>query len=46
VLGALVTRAYHLYRLPLNSRRLRVIADTTTSSLFRRDFAELGPPLR
>ena len=46
VLGALVTRAYHLYQLPLNSRRLRVIADTMTSSLFRRDFAELGPPVR
>jgi hypothetical protein len=29
--------------LPLTSRRLRVIVGTMTSSLFWRDFAELGP---
>jgi NADH dehydrogenase len=46
VLGAFVTRLYHLYQLPLNSRRLRVVTDTWTSVVFRRDFAELGPPTR
>jgi len=35
----LFTLAYHRYELPLNSC---VIADTMASSLFRRDFAELG----
>jgi len=40
--GWLVTRTYHLYQLPLISRRLRVVIDWTTSLLFRRDIAELG----
>src|SRR3954449_3089731 len=40
--GWLVTRSYHLYQLPLISRRLRVVIDWTTSLLFRRDIAELG----
>ena len=40
--GWLVTRTYHLYQLPLMSRRLRVVIDWTTSLLFRRDIAELG----
>ena len=36
------TRTYHLYQLPLLSRKLRVVADWTVSLLFRRDIAELG----
>jgi NADH dehydrogenase len=41
-LGWWVTRTYHLYQLPLLSRKLRVVADWTTSLLFRRDIVELG----
>jgi NADH:quinone reductase (non-electrogenic) len=41
-LGWWVTRTYHLYQLPLLSRKLRVVADWTTSLLFRRDVVELG----
>ena len=37
-----VTRTYHLYQLPLFSRKLRVVADWTVSLLFRRDIAELS----
>jgi NADH dehydrogenase len=37
-----VTRTYHLYQLPLPSRKLRVVADWTTSLFFRRDIAELS----
>jgi len=37
-----VTRSYHLYQLPLLSRKLRVVADWTVSLLFRRDIAELS----
>ena len=40
--GWLVTRTYHLFQLPLASRKLRVVADWTTSLFFRRDIAELG----
>jgi NADH dehydrogenase len=40
--GWFVTRSYHLYQLPLVSRKLRVVMDWTTSLLFRRDIAELG----
>ncbi|MDX6467026.1 MAG: hypothetical protein QOI27_2066 [Gaiellaceae bacterium] len=40
--GWFVTRAYHLYQLPLLSRKLRVVVDWTTSLLFKRDVAELG----
>jgi NADH dehydrogenase len=40
--GWFVTRTYHLYQLPLLTRKLRVVADWTTSLLFRRDVAELG----
>jgi NADH dehydrogenase len=36
------TRTYHLYQLPLFSRKLRVVSDWTTSLFFRRDIAELG----
>ena len=40
--GWFVTRSYHLYQLPLFSRKLRVVTDWTTSLLFRRDVVELG----
>jgi NADH:quinone reductase (non-electrogenic) len=40
--GWFVTRSYHLYQLPLLSRKLRVVVDWTVSLLFRRDIAELG----
>jgi NADH dehydrogenase len=40
--GWFVTRAYHLYQLPLVSRKLRVVVDWTVALLFRRDVAELG----
>jgi NADH dehydrogenase len=40
--GWFVTRTYHLYQLPLVSRKLRVVTDWTTSLFFRRDIAELG----
>ena len=41
-LGWFVTRTYHLYQLPLLSRKLRVVTDWTVALLFRRDIAELG----
>jgi NADH dehydrogenase len=41
-LGWFLTRTYHLYQLPLLSRKLRVIADWTVGLPFRRDIAELG----
>jgi NADH:ubiquinone reductase (H+-translocating) len=47
--GWFVTRTYHLFQLPLVSRKLRVIADWTVSLFFRRDIAELsmlGHPAR
>jgi NADH:ubiquinone reductase (H+-translocating) len=37
-----VTRTYHLYQLPLFSRKLRVVVDWTVSLAFKRDIAELG----
>jgi NADH dehydrogenase len=40
--GWWVTRTYHLYQLPLVTRKLRVVADWTTSLFFRRDIAELS----
>jgi NADH:ubiquinone reductase (H+-translocating) len=40
--GWFVTRTYHLYQLPLLTRKLRVVVDWTTSLFFRRDIAELG----
>ena len=42
LIGWFVTRTYHLYQLPLLSRKLRVVADWTVALLFRRDIAELG----
>jgi NADH dehydrogenase len=41
-LGWWVTRTYHLYQLPLFSRKLRVVADWTVALLFKRDIAELS----
>jgi NADH:quinone reductase (non-electrogenic) len=48
--GWFVTRTYHLYQLPLFSRKLRVVTDWTIALFFRRDIAELSmlghpPPL-
>ena len=40
--GWLLTRSYHLFQLPLLSRKLRVVTDWTTSLFFRRDIAELS----
>ena len=40
--GWFFTRTYHLYQLPLLSRRLRVVVDWTVALFFRRDIAELG----
>jgi NADH dehydrogenase len=40
--GWFVTRSYHLYQLPLISRKLRVVADWTVSLFFRRDITEIG----
>ena len=40
--GWWVTRTYHLYQLPLVSRKLRVMTDWTVALFFRRDIAELG----
>jgi NADH:ubiquinone reductase (H+-translocating) len=41
-LGWWVTRTYHLYQLPLASRKLRVVTDWTVALFFRRDIVELG----
>jgi NADH dehydrogenase FAD-containing subunit len=40
--GWFITRSYHLYQLPLLTRKLRVVVDWTTALFFRRDIAELG----
>ena len=40
--GWFFTRTYHLYQLPLWTRRLRVVVDWTVALFFRRDIAELG----
>jgi NADH dehydrogenase len=40
--GWFATRTYHLYQLPLLTRKLRVVADWTVALFFRRDIAELG----
>jgi NADH:quinone reductase (non-electrogenic) len=41
-IGWFVTRTYHLFQLPLVSRKLRVVVDWTVALLFRRDIAELS----
>jgi NADH:ubiquinone reductase (H+-translocating) len=40
--GWFVTRTYHLFQLPLVSRKLRVVSDWTVALFFRRDIAELS----
>jgi NADH:quinone reductase (non-electrogenic) len=40
--GWFVTRTYHLYQLPLLTRKVRVVTDWTVALFFRRDIAELG----
>jgi NADH dehydrogenase len=37
-----VTRTYHLYQLPLLTRKLRVVVDWTVALFFRRDIVELS----
>jgi NADH:ubiquinone reductase (H+-translocating) len=41
-LGWWITRTYHLYQLPLFSRKLRVVTDWTVALFFRRDIVELS----
>jgi NADH dehydrogenase len=41
-LGWFVTRTYHLYQLPLFSRKLRVVVDWTVALFFPRDIVELS----
>ena len=41
-LGWFVARTYHLYQLPLLSRKLRVVADWTVALFFERDIVELS----
>ena len=40
--GWFTTRTYHLFQLPLASRKLRVVVDWTVALFFRRDIAELS----
>jgi NADH dehydrogenase len=40
--GWFVTRSYHLYQLPLLTRKIRVVADWTLALAFRRDIVELS----
>jgi NADH:ubiquinone reductase (H+-translocating) len=40
--GWFVARTYHLYQLPLLTRKLRVVVDWTVALAFRRDIAELS----
>ncbi len=40
--GWFVARTYHLYQLPLATRKLRVLTDWTVALVFRRDVVELG----
>ena len=37
-----VTRTYHLYQVPLISRKLRIVTDWTVALFFRRDIAEFS----
>jgi NADH dehydrogenase len=41
-LGSWVARTYHVYQLPLLSRKLRVVLDWTVALFFRRDVVELS----
>ena len=40
--GWFVTRSYHVFQLPLVTRKIRVLVDWTTSLFFKRDIAELS----
>ena len=40
--GWFVARTYHLYQLPLFTRKVRVVADWTVALFFRRDIVELS----
>jgi NADH:ubiquinone reductase (H+-translocating) len=40
--GWFATRSYHLFQLPLVTRKLRVVVDWTVALFFRRDIAELS----
>jgi NADH dehydrogenase len=40
--GWFIARTYHLYQLPLSTRKLRVVTDWTVALVFRRDVVELG----
>src|SRR5262245_30935519 len=40
--GWFVARSYHLYQLPLFTRKVRVVADWTVALFFRRDIVELS----
>jgi len=40
--GWWITRTYHLYQLPLLSKKLRVVTDWTVALFFKRDIAELS----
>jgi NADH dehydrogenase len=47
--GWLITRTYHLYQLPLGTRKARVVVDWTVALFFPRDTVELhtiGHPSR
>jgi NADH dehydrogenase len=37
-----ITRSYHLYQVPLLSRKLRIVTDWTVALFFRRDIAEFS----
>jgi NADH:ubiquinone reductase (H+-translocating) len=41
-LGWFVARTYHLYQLPLFTRKLRVVMDWTVALFFRRDIVEIS----
>jgi NADH dehydrogenase len=48
-LGWWIARTYHLYQLPLLSRKLRVVSDWTVALFFKRDvgaLSTLGHPRR
>jgi NADH:quinone reductase (non-electrogenic) len=42
IVGWWITRTYHLYQLPLASRKSRVVVDWTVGLFFKRDIVELG----
>jgi NADH dehydrogenase len=42
LLGWFITRSYHLYAMPLLTRRMRVLTDWTLSLFFRRDIVSYG----